>query len=215
MNILEIYEKYQIMPQLQEHQLRVAGVALFILNSFDPEIDSENVIKACLLHDMGNILKFDLKNSHLLLKKEIDVEYWQKVKDEYFKKYGSDEHQASLEIAKEIGASQRVLELIDCIRFNRVEDNVSTKDFGKKICEYSDDRVGLFGVVSLEQRFVDLRVRYGHRHTEWGAEEARKFFENSVREIEKQIFTRCNIKPSDIMETLILEIREKLRDFKI
>ena len=30
MNILEIYKKYQIMPQLAEHQLTVAGVAEII-----------------------------------------------------------------------------------------------------------------------------------------------------------------------------------------
>ena len=236
MKILEIYEKYQIMPQLQEHQLRVAGVAGVICENFNPlpirlslragsnpphkgegtaSIDGMNIVKACLLHDMGNILKFDLKKSHIFLKKEIDVEFWEKVKEEYREKYGSDEHQASLEIAKEIGVSQRVLELIDCIEFSKVEENLNSTDFGKKICEYSDDRVGFLGVMSMEERFADLRARYAHRHTQWGAEEARQKFETSVREIEKQIFIHCNIKPEDITETLILVTKKKLTDLEI
>ena len=61
MTILEIYEKYKIMPQLQEHQLRVASVAKTICDHLLVPVHTDHVVSVCLLHDMGNILKFDLQ----------------------------------------------------------------------------------------------------------------------------------------------------------
>jgi 5'-deoxynucleotidase YfbR-like HD superfamily hydrolase len=58
--ILELYDTYKIMPQLAAHQLRVAAVAYAITQAIFEPIHDEELISACLLHDMGNILKFDL-----------------------------------------------------------------------------------------------------------------------------------------------------------
>ena len=61
-NITDIYEKYKIMPLLAMHQIRVAAVAMMICDSLSVPIDKDSVIKACLLHDIGNIIKFDLNH---------------------------------------------------------------------------------------------------------------------------------------------------------
>ncbi len=58
-NIIQIYSQYKIMPTLQQHQLRVAGVAKQICDSISEPIDKEVVVDVCLVHDMGNIIKFD------------------------------------------------------------------------------------------------------------------------------------------------------------
>lgn len=215
MNILEIYKKYQIMPQLAEHQLRVASVADMICENFTVDVDRQNIVAACLLHDMGNILKFDLTKTNSLLNREINIEFWQKVKDEYRQKYGEDEHKASIKIAKELNVSNRIIELIDAIDFDTAVSNAEGDDFSKKICEYADDRVGPGGVVTLEQRFADLRVRYAYRALEWGNIQKRDKFENGLREIEKQIFRQCSIKPEDITETVIAGGKERLKNFEI
>jgi hypothetical protein len=165
---------------------------------------------------MGNILKFDFSKTKSVLNLEIDVEFWQKVKEEYRQKYGDDEHQASLKIAREVGATGKVIELIDCIGFDNGKTNAETNYFGKKICAYSDMRVGPRGVISLEERLVDLRVRYDNKfHMMGGNEEKRTEFENGLREIERQIFEHCNIKPSDITEEAIGDRKEKLKNFDI
>lgn len=229
MNILEIYKKYQIMPQLAEHQLRVAAVAELVCASFDRGttrnlsrndletiIDRNSIVAACLLHDMGNILKFDFSKTKSVLNLEIDVEFWEKVKEEYRQKYGADEHQAALNIAKDIGVTPRVIKLIDCIGFDTGQTNAETKDFSKKICAYSDMRVGPMGIIGLEDRLADLRVRYDNKfHMMGGSEEKRTEFENCLREIERQIFEHCNIKPEDITEVAIAGIKEKLKAFEI
>jgi 5'-deoxynucleotidase YfbR-like HD superfamily hydrolase len=224
MNILDIYKKYQIMPQLQEHQLRVAAVGGVICEHFAPlpnpprkgegirQVDRENIVAACLLHDMGNIIKFNLKVTQNLLNRDIDIEYWQTIKDAYVKKYGNDEHEASMEIAKELDVSRRILDLIDAVGFLTAVPNAEGADFGKKICQYADDRVGPLGVISLEQRFADLRKRYqNHKYDT----QDRDNFENSLRKIEKQIFAHCSIRPDEITEEAIADGKERLKSFEI
>ena len=226
MKILEIYKKYKIMPQLAEHQLKVAGVAGMICdnwkrgmarkltrNGAETYIDRENIVAACLLHDMGNIIKFDFNFTHKLnperFSKE-DLIYWQKIKEGFMEEYGKDEHIASMEICKDIGVNNRVLELVDSVGFLTAILNAKGDDFGKKTIQYADDRVAPWGVASLEERFADLAKRYSHHKT---MTRERNNFENALLEIEKQIFANCTIKPEEITEgTVNLEI-EKLRNF--
>ena len=210
--IEDIYNEYKIMPQLREHMFRVAAVASLICSNFTESLEKDNIISACLLHDMGNILKFDLRQTESFLNINIDLEYWQSVKNEYIGKYGDNEHSASLKIAEEIGVSARTLELIRAISFVEAVKNVSSEDYAKKIAEYCDDRVIPFGVVSMEERLMDLRKRYAHKG---GDTPERRAFESAVREMEKQIFAKCKIKPEDINNETVKPIISELRNFVI
>jgi hypothetical protein len=219
MNILEAYKKFQIMPQLAEHQLCVAAVGEMICDNISVVVNKVDVVTALLLHDMGNIIKFDLTLSDKLfpgLFTQQDAEYWQSVQAEYKAKYGPDEHHASLEIARELGVGERVVELMDCIGFNTDAINVASLDIEKKICAYSDMRVWPQGITSLEHRLADLRARYEAKfHQVGGNEERRLSFENGMREAEKQIFSRCSILPGDIMDIVIAPRKGALKSFQI
>jgi 5'-deoxynucleotidase YfbR-like HD superfamily hydrolase len=87
------------MQNLQDHQLRVAAVASIICDSFDFLINKEKIIKVCLLHDMGNIIKFQLDYFPELNKPE-GLEYWQNVQKEFIAKYGPNEHNATMKIMR-------------------------------------------------------------------------------------------------------------------
>ena len=219
MSILELYEKYRIMPQLAEHQFKVAGVAKLVCDNLEQDLDRDNIVEACLLHDIGNIIKFDLSVTDKLLPGRFspeDLAVWQGVKDEFVSKYGKDEHHATIRIIREIGVSQRVVELVDCIGFHNGKSNAESRDWGKEICAYSDMRVGPGGVISLEQRFQDLRVRYDHKHRLMGGnEDLRLEFEAGLRQIEKQLFEKCRIKPEEITEEKVLAKTESLKNFEI
>ena len=219
MTIAKVYEKYRIMPQLAEHQFKVAGVAKLLCENLKTAVDCREVVAACLLHDMGNIIKFDLKFTAELLPGRFapaELKTWQEVKDSYLEKYGPDEHHATLLIGQELGVGERILELIDCIGFQNGQSNAASPDFGKKICAYSDMRVGPLGVISLEQRFADLRDRYEHKHRLMGGNEtARLEFENGLREIEAQIFSEAKLLPQEITETAVLAAAETLRTTEI
>ncbi|MDE2311566.1 MAG: HD domain-containing protein [Patescibacteria group bacterium] len=215
MKILAAYKKYQIMPQLQEHQFRVAAVADFICQNFQDQADRQNIVAACLLHDMGNIVKFTFNQDTAYmtgLAEQEQFDYWQAVKQEFIAKYAADSHTATVKIVEELGVSSRIAELVDCVGFDQASDNLRSDDFGKKICAYSDMRVMPLGLASLEDRLADLRVRY-HNHPE--GVQKREDFENALRQIENQIFKHCGIKPSDITAGAIRGRKERLKNFEI
>ncbi|OGI65785.1 hypothetical protein A3A95_01495 [Candidatus Nomurabacteria bacterium RIFCSPLOWO2_01_FULL_39_18] len=213
LSIEDIYKKYKIMPNLQEHMLQVAAVASLICDNFNEPLDKEEIITACLLHDMGNIIKFKLGQFPESLEPE-GLEYWQNVQNEFIEKYGRNEYEASIKISEELEVSTRAIELIKSISFLGVSKTAEEDDYAKKIPEYGDDRVNPFGIVSLEDRLTDLRTRYAHRDRERG-NNFREVFESSMRKIEKQIFAKCKIKPEDINDESAKGVILSLRNFMI
>jgi hypothetical protein len=211
--ITEIYKEYKIMPLLAMHQIRVTAVASMICDSLDIPVEKDNIVKACLLHDMGNIVKFNL-NLFPEQNEPEGIEYWQKVQEEFILKYGKNDHKANLSIAREMGISLRIYDLIDCIDAGVAEKIVVSDDFGQKICAYVDNRVSPHGVVSVEHHSLDAKDRYkGHLHE--FSEESRLSFVEKINIIENQIFSHSNIKPEDINDESVAPIIEKLKNFEL
>ena len=212
-NIIDIYKEYKIMPNLVMHQIRVAAVAMQICEALTINIDKESIIKACLLHDMANIIKFNLEYFPELNKPE-GIDFWKKVKNDYILKYGNNEHDASLLVACELGVSNQIYELIYCIDSSSVETIAREGDFSKKICMYADNRVTPHGVVSIEERSLEAKERYkDHPHA--FNEEIRTFFMDNMFSIERQLFSKINIKPEDINDESIIVNIKKLEAFSI
>lgn len=203
MTAAELYQKYRLMPNLQLHMYRVAGVATEICDHIQPQFQAElqrnEVLAACLLHDVGNIIKFDLQKFPQFLEPE-GLEYWQQVQNEFFANYGFDEHKATLRIAQEIGVNPQVVELIKAIGFAQVHDHGEEVTVNHQICAYADVRVTPFGVVSLEERLQDLEERYGDKYPEPEQLEQRRIFATKMHEIEVAIFQRTTITPADVTE---------------
>ena len=211
--ILEIYAEYKIMSGLQMHQLRVAAVASLICDNFDGSLNKEEIITACLLHDMGNIIKADLNYFPEFLEPE-GLEYWQKVKDAYLEKYGNNEHQATLQILRELGL-ESLSEYVEAIDFRHLEKNIEVEDFGTKICYYADSRVTPLKIVSIEQRLLEAKERYGKRNGYAVSDEEREASQYVLLELEKQIFAKCKIKPEDINNDSATSVISELSNFRI
>lgn len=212
-NILDIYTEYKIMPNLQLHMLRVAAVASIICDNFIREVNKEKIIFACLLHDMGNIIK-----SNLLYFPEFNepegIDYWENVKSEYIKKYGDNEHNATLKIMEELGATPEYISIVDKIDFVNVCDHSMQEDFIMKIVVYADMRVDPKGVVSYEGRMNEAKKRYKtFRHLTTDKQREKLF--SCGQDIEKQIFSKCRIKPEDINDEIVEPIISSLKDFVI
>jgi len=214
MNIQDIYTQYRLMPSLQLHQRRVAGVAQVICQHIDIDVDMSHILLACLLHDMGNIIKFDLDLFPEFLQPE-GLDYWKKVQQDYIEKYGTDEHVATMSIVKGIipqlrdnpYARKRVLDLVDAISFSNAKKNYESPDFARKIVAYADIRVTPQGVASMKERLVDGRARFKLNKSHQSDDT--RFFEKIVgylEKIEAQIFEHCDIKPSDIMEERVQRV---------
>lgn len=211
MNIATIYRNYHIMPSLQLHMFRVAGVADVLSEHITMPVEKEYIISACLLHDMGNILKFDLHVFPEFLEPE-GFEYWAQVQKQYKKKYGTDENKATLAIAREIGVNERTCELIESIGFIKAPQNCKNNDFSAKICMYADIRVKPNGVTSMKDRLSDGKKRYEvHK-----SEKSNAFFDEMaahIAQIEGQIFSHIEFTPTYITEKSISPAIEKLQNF--
>lgn len=211
--VQEIYSEYKIMPNLQEHQLRVAAVAKTITENFNGNLDVESIVTACLFHDMGNIIKSDLARFPEFVE-EKGIEYWQGVKDEFVLKYGPDEHVATQIIAKEIGLNAGATECLSHIGFSNLGINEKSDSFENKICNYADMRVGPHGIISLEERYIDGQKRYATSKHVVASEKFQELAQ-SGRMIENQIFSQTKIKPEEINDDKIKDLMEELRNKEI
>ena len=211
--ITEIYKEYKIMPNLQMHQYRVAAVAMQICESLDIDINKENIITACLLHDMGNIIKFNLNHFPEFNQPE-GLEYWQKVKDDYILKYGKNEHEASMKIARELNVNSDILYLIESVDSSFVEILANSNDLERKICMYSDGRVTPHGIVSIKERSEEAKERYKN-HEYIFNEENVLFFNKNLTLMEEKIFSHSKIKKEDINDESVIPYLEKLKNFSI
>jgi 5'-deoxynucleotidase YfbR-like HD superfamily hydrolase len=209
--IQDVYQRYHIMANLQQHMLRVTGVAQQILSVLPVhkinESDRHDVLLAALLHDMGNILKFDLLKYPKFLEPE-GLAHWQKVQAEFQKKYGPDEHTAVLQILDELGVSLRVQELVEAVGFLVAVENQQSNDMARKVAAYADMRVTPHGVVSLEERLRDLCERYGAKFPSAESQRQREVFEKALRGIEGQLFRNLSLRPDQITEVSTLPLTD-------
>jgi len=214
MEISNIYTKYKIMPNLQEHMFRVAAVASLICDNFDELLPKEEIITACLLHDMGNIIKFKW-DSQLGLS-EPKLEYWKKVQSEYIGRCGENVHEATLSILRELKLEKivSIVESFDKDNPYNSDNILKNNNWVVKICLYSDERVAPFGVSSIEDRLIENRKRLENRGILM-SEEKYIFIKNSLLELEQQIFEKCKIKPSDITDETVAPTISELKNFVI
>ena len=91
MKIADIYNKFSITPNLAEHMMTVTGIAMYIGKYWrGPKIDWEKVKKTALLHDLGNIVRFDFdKYPQFLGSEQSRIDYWKKIQAETINKYGT------------------------------------------------------------------------------------------------------------------------------
>jgi len=211
--VSQIYTEYKIMPSLQVHMLRVAAVAYLICDNMIEDVSKEDVITACLLHDMGNIIKFKMDVFPEFFEPE-GVEYWQGVKDEFMKKYGDNENEATLKISKELGVLERIIVLADQNRFSLICHHKDSSDMEIKITHYADGRVNPHGIVSYEERMAEAGERYKdgkYAHLK----DERDRLVDCGKQMEMQIFAKCKIKPEDITDETVALILEELQAFVV
>lgn len=211
--IEDIYKQYKIDSLLAMHQFRVASVAWQICDQINIEINKNDIILACLFHDMGNIIKYDFVHFIEKYQKE-GLEYWKNIQKDFIDKYGPSEHVATLMIDKEIGLNLNILKLVESMDSKIMEKIYLSDNFELKICKYADLRAAPNSIVSINERMEEAKRRYeGHRNA--FDEEKRKSFKINLEKIENQIFSVCKIKPEDINDESIKGYLEKLSDFSI
>jgi hypothetical protein len=216
--ITDIYKEYNIMPHLAMHMLRVAAVANIICDTILIAVDKESIIKAALIHDMGNAVKFDLDHARTVfgLTGE-DLEKAKNARDEFVAKYGESDYEANEKISRELIDSKKIIDMISGNRFSNMCADKDADDFEVKILHYADGRVGPNGILSFNERMDEASVRYKNHKFEKNifVDDKRLELVQCGRDIEAQIFVHCSIKPQDITNESVEKYIEALKEFEI
>jgi hypothetical protein len=91
----------------------------------------------------------------------------------------------------------------------------ASDDFDLKICAYADQKTGPDGIVSLKDRFTELRERYGNKS---GASINHPRIEYLIRssfEIERQILHFASIESAESVNSRVRMMTESLADYGI
>jgi len=216
MKPLEIYKKYPVPRLLQKHHIRVASVGAYIASHFkNPgKIDKILVIKTLLLHDIGNIVKFNLDKPEYMSRTEWkNINVWRKKQDLYRKKYES-EHTATLEMVKSLGID-KVPNHLKHVGVSRLPQVVKSQDYNLKLITYADLRCAPFSIVSINQRFDDIATRY--KNTKHSLSKVNQMAKrrNMALLLEKQLQEVVNIELTDITESDFESYKRKVKSVEI
>ena len=208
-SIESIYDRFGIIGNLRQHMKTVAAVGDYIMDSRKAGkggFGSTDVAAALLLHDLGNIVKFDFGNRDLWKGYgSEEIENWRKAREIVAVKYGSEnDHELTSMMVRELGAGARISFLVSNMVYENIGNVLDSDDFELKVCTYADQRVAPSGVVSVKQRFSDLRLRYAGRKG-WNTS---MLDDNGAIELQGQVFAGTHIHPEDVkMEVLLPYIR--------
>jgi len=208
-NIDSIYERFRIPRHLQEHMLRAAGVGRLICEHWDgDDVNREDVVAVLLLHDLGNIVRFDFDNEELvsLYAKGSSVDELREIRSEAIEKYGEEDHEVTDKMARELGVSDRVLFLLNNKNFIRSREVCASEDFDLKVCGYADWRIGPLGVMGLRERLEEARAR---RSKSLWHPDADLLIESAVK-VEGQVLGNTDFSADGICDEAIREYVENI-----
>lgn len=214
--IKDIYEHYHVPPNLALHMYRVAALGAYLAESLtDPmKVRRDFLITGCLLHDIGNIVKFDMGHVHDAFIQD-HIEYYKQVQKEVFNRYGSDENMATVHIAQEVIKDKELLSLLGMTGLAKIQFAHETDDMTVKLFRYADERISPDGVVTVEERYDDIAKRYAGRDHPLNNAQYLKQRKKLVKEIEEQIQSQCTIDLQKVSDIDIEQYIEMLHDYKI
>jgi hypothetical protein len=164
MIITQIYSHYKIPQNLQEHMFRVAAIGFLVCEAIKKiKIDKNLVVRALLLHDLGNIAKFKFdeeKNSFLSSEDLSRVGDLKKLQVEVINKYSANAEETTFMMMEELKVDLNIIELCRSAAYYAIDEIPTEFSWEQKVYYYSDMRVGPRGVLSVDERFDDLELRY-------------------------------------------------------
>ena len=189
MKAKEVYQRFAIPQNLQEHMLRVTRVEMMIIDGWKTKIDKSRVIRAGLVHDLANIVKFKLdKDSELVPLQKIIIE-----------KYGNDDHIATEKMLIELDLDKELIEIVQMKSFGNAIEVAHSDNWPLKILFYSDMRVMPTKVDSLDNRLNDVvtRLEKYRNHPQ------KDKLIQSAHEVEKQIQKMTNTNLLEITDSVV------------
>ena len=191
MTTASIYDYCQLPPVLRQHMLRVTKTGKWILAHWSgAEFDQSLYIHALLVHDLGNLAKFDLSPTATVRLLPLEnINEWRQIQQNFISRYGKNADEATLKLIQELQLprADELIKLIGGHTPKRLAETVQNHNWAQKLLDYTDFRVGPFGILSLDERFADLTKRYQYRTKEWGDPAWIQTQLNYFKQLESQI----------------------------
>ncbi len=217
--IQDIYDHYLVPSNLQKHMLWTAGIGDIITKSWQDsqnKIKAQDVITALLVHDLANIVKFDLS---FKLATPMDpsrsLNEWRQIQEKFKARYGLKADQANLAAAKELGLSKQIINLLDDHHFKSIPKVIKNQNCGHQITLYADLRIAPTGIVSIKDRVIDLKNRYQAVDADWQDETVFKNRLKNCLNLEQEINQRTKVDITKIKQDELNQIAKNLRSFPI
>lgn len=216
MTISEIYARYPITPNLARHMLRVGAVTRMIMDHWTgPRLQTETILRIALLHDTGNILKFDFDgHPHLLEEEAPNVEHWKNLQHEWATRF-INEDEMTYAIATECGLSESEVNMMKHMGYALMDRIAQEKPFERRIVKYADMRAAPFGILPLSERLEEGHRRYLNHPTITIDLSKTQALEQAAFQVERDIMQHCTITPIDITEEAVRPIMETLKSYDI
>ena len=201
------------MPSLQLHMLRVAGVAQILMEYLQDSValDEYSVLTACLLHDLGNITKFDFERFPQFFEPE-GTAYWRDVKQKVKAEYGESPRLATAAMCRELGIPEEVIQLIAAFDFSDARKNYEGNDWTRQICAYADMRVAPHGVVTLFERLNEAQQRY---RTPGKNDTHHDVMRVYLKQIENRLQEKIPVPLDSITEAMVKQRFSALRNWQL
>ncbi len=218
MTIKKVYQHYQIPPNLQEHMLQTAALGQIICDHWSgPKLKKQLVITTLLVHDIGNIVKFDFDSptANQFLTGHKDVDYWRQVQKKFQKKYGVRADQANVAIIDEMKLPTRVKKFMKEHYFESLPTILKESDWEHKISFYCDIKFRPSGITSVKNRLEDLRQRYENRDQTWQDADLFETRLKNCSRLEAQLNQQTDLDLQTINQTDIDAYVDQLTDYQI
>lgn len=212
-NINTIYNRFKVPRDLQRHMKLVAAVTAQLCTQAQEDVDKDLLVACALLHDIGNIVKFSF-DPRLNIKNVESEEELKQTQIEIKEKYGANDHEATMNMVKELSANKEIITILDEANWLEVPHLIEKSNLQPMILAYADYRVAPAGVVSVEDRIKDVQERYSLKLKDKFDVDLFTRSAQAYRLLEKKIFEKMSGSPQDItdesiQEFLILPMYEK------
>ncbi len=216
MTISEIYARYPVTPNLARHMLRVGAVTRLILDHWTgPQLKGETMMRIALLHDTGNILKFDFEgHPHLLEEEQANLEHWKDLQAKWASRFASED-EMTYAIAAECGLGEDGIAMMKNLGYGLMDRIAAEPRFERKIVKYADMRAAPFGILPLKDRLEEGHRRYAKHPTVTIDHSKTEILETAAFDVERQIMAHCTLTPGDITEEAVAPVMEALRSYQL
>ena len=216
---ISIYQAYALPKHLRDHMLKTAALVCWILDRWKGKdvLNKGRMIKACLLHDIGNIVKGSDEKFRRIFPDSFSEDawqYWLNVRSHIGKRYGTTDIEATLNIANEINVGTDVIRLIQAKQFSNNAKTCNDSDFEAKICAYADQRISPEGVLSIRDRLSEAKRRQKGISTSSVNQSNFEELKSCALKIEEQIFAYTQGKPEDITDASIERYIDEMKKFR-